>query len=72
MSKKYALHPGVIISKSDGEEHYIPASRLAQLYEVDGHDCIVWDSQRPETFLGRKEENYIHLYPRTDGKYALP
>lgn len=29
---RYVLHPGPIISKNDGDLHYINAPRLARLY----------------------------------------
>lgn len=71
-NKKFALHPGEVYSPSDGDVHHISAQRLAELYKVDFNNCVVWDSSRPETFLGRKKEDYVHLYPSTRGSYKLP
>lgn len=69
MSKKYAIHPGWIKSKTDSDIHYIFASVLAQLYHLKPYEYIIWDSERPETYLGRCFKDYIHLYPRYDGNY---
>lgn len=69
--KRYAIHPGYVISKTDGDRHYIPAQILADLYGLRPDEYIIWDDQRPETYLGRREEDYVHLYPRYDGNYKL-
>ena len=67
--KRYVLHPGYIKSRSDGDWHYIDAYRLAKLYGVPLHECIVVDANRPETFRSRDLSGFKHLYPREDGKY---
>lgn len=69
MKTKYALHPGFVKSRSDSDEHFITAGQLAQLYRIHPKDYIVWDDNRPETFMGRSYGDYVHLYPRFDGKY---
>ena len=38
---KYILCPGYIISKNDGDEHYINAKTLQSLYMVDPKECVV-------------------------------
>lgn len=65
---KIALHPGYVWS-TDGDRHYVSASRLAQLYRLLPGEYIVWDINLRETYLGRNYENYIHLYPEEDGNY---
>lgn len=63
---KYALHPGHVISKMDGEEHYIGVYQLARLYELDEGEYIVWKT------LAYRYDDYVHLYPRYDGNYGRP
>lgn len=62
--KKFALHPGEIVSNADGQRHFISAGKLAGLYGVDITECVVipLDSthQRPDL---------INLWPRHDGNY---
>ena len=67
--KKYAIHPGSVISYYDGELHYIGYSRLISLYQLSPNECILWDVAKPETTSGRVWSDYIHLYPRTDSHY---
>lgn len=69
--KVYAIHPGHVVSKNDGDIHYIGYCRLMELYGLRPFQCVIWDDDRPMTFLGYKKENYVHLYPRRDGNYTL-
>ncbi len=65
---KYVLHPGTVVSKVDGDLHFITAAQLAQLYGVRFDECIA-----RETFEAREcPAGLIHLYPRFDGNYTLP
>lgn len=69
MTKKYALHPGNIVSRFDGDIHYIGVAALARLYELRPDEYIVWtDSARLKYFW----EDVIHLFPREDGNYGRP
>lgn len=82
MTAKYALHPGPVTSKRDGDRHFIDAHQLARLYGVSPRECVVvpWDvrpgpghARTHELLLDRiKRMNLVHLYPRHDGKYTLP
>jgi hypothetical protein len=67
--KKIALHPGWIISETDGDRHYIGVSQLARLYRLGLGEYVVWDDERPQTYLGRNPEHYKHLYPKLNGDY---
>ena len=69
---KYMIHPGEVVSQFDGEIHYIEFSQLVKLYGVNPDECILADVRRPETLYGLNMNDYIHLYPRSDGKYELP
>ena len=62
--RKYILHPGKIISESDGQEHEISAVQLVEIYGVSLNDCIVVDYRRPESFMGLDPSKWIHLYPQ--------
>ena len=68
----YALCPGYITSKNDGDLHYISAMQLAELYGVNIRKCIVVDFDRPETYMGRDLSKYIKLRPKYYGNYNLP
>lgn len=61
---KYILYPGTIISKSDGQKHYVAAEQLSDLYDVPLSDCIVVQPHRLESYRGMKEEGRIKLYPQ--------
>lgn len=67
--KKYLICPGVVKSISDGDLHFISASRLIDLYQVDRNDCIIVDSEN--SARGIRWEDFIVLRPRTDGNYEL-
>lgn len=71
---EYALYPGPVISKMDGDEHYIGAAQLAQLYGVRLSQCIVI---HPEDFKKPWQRGLIAraaqlpaLRPRYSGDYA--
>ena len=68
----YAIHPGYVTSKNDGDLHYIGVAQLVRLYKLRAGEYITWDRNRPETYLGRNKEDYIHLYPRYDSDYRRP
>ena len=68
---RFALHPDFVIA-DDGQEHYIGVAQLARLYQLRPGEYTVMDWRRPETCLGRDWDAYVHLYPRSDGKYGRP
>lgn len=63
---KFALHPGTIISKNDGDLHFISYPKLLWLYQLQPHECV--NGQSPNV-VGYESDNYIHLYPRYLGDY---
>ncbi len=69
MLPKYAIHSGYVISKNDGQEHFVGARKLVSLYKLRPDEYCVWDVNN---IHGRVWEDYIHLYPRYDGKYGRP
>ena len=67
---RYVLHPGYVVSHTDGDRHYIGAGRLAELYGLprNARTVIVADWR-----MGfREQDGDVHLYPRLDGDYKLP
>lgn len=81
MPAKYALHPGPVTSKNDGDRHFIDAHTLARLYRVRPAECVVvpWEAPAPgrererELLLERiNRMDLVHLYPDYHGRYTLP
>lgn len=66
--------PGYVISKTDGDEHFISAGRLAQLYGVPFHAQNVTVIREEEQGHARTIDSShdIFLYPDPDGDYSLP
>lgn len=65
--KKYAIHPGMVRSKNDGDLHFISFKKLCRLYGVNPEECFKWS----DSCLGHHWGNYEHLYPKYDGDYQL-
>lgn len=65
----YVLCPGEVMSKNDGQVHFVSARRLADLYGVDYRKCKV---SRPNEPGYRDQPGDIFLHPRYDGDYSLP
>ena len=76
MRPKYQLCPGVVVSATDGQEHYIGAMTLARLYGVDLRECVIYE---PAPWWTRSFFEYedalcgglIRLKPRRDGNYTI-
>jgi len=67
---QYVLCPGDVISKHDGTIHYVNEWKLAALYGVNLHECLVLrDSKRNRL---RRHGEFIFLRPRYDGDYTMP
>ena len=74
---KYAIQPGHVRSKVDGDVHYINARTLMQLYKVDPRECLVIDPKDDARLYEHQtqcaeEQKLIHLRPCFDGNYVLP
>lgn len=63
----YAIYPGAVTSKSDGQMHWVDARQLVQLYGVPPQQCAVVDLRN----TGRDTYNLIPLHPRFDGDYSV-
>lgn len=74
---KYAVYPGPVTSKTDGDQHFIPSEMLIMLYKVDPRECIVIRrNDDPTRYLAAqeiaKEFNLIPLVPQYNGDYSIP
>lgn len=66
----FALHPGHITSKGDGQVHYVSAGQLAKLYELRNYEWFIWNDTYDSRF--RTWSEYVHLYPNYHGDYGRP
>jgi hypothetical protein len=62
---KYYLHPGMVTSIHDGEEHLISEKKLMELYHLDPRECC-WDGR----CMAKRQYSLINLYPLKDGLYT--
>lgn len=65
-TKRYCIHPGVIISKNDRQHHMIDAPTLMRLYQIERAQCVL-DIEVDH----RKKHPYICLWPNYEGDYTL-
>lgn len=66
------LHPGPIVSRTDGQFHYVTAGALADLYGVNliaPNVRVLYDDSISgwARYVGKADD--VHLYPRYDGEY---
>ena len=67
---KYGLFPGDVVSKNDGDTHYITAPQLARCYGVNFGDCIVYSIN--DTIEMAEMYGLIPLFPDPTGEYKIP
>lgn len=67
MKKQYLVLGDWIISKNDGDRHFISAMKLCQLYRISPERCILG-----KVGDGIKYPNLPTLMPRYDGDYVCP
>ncbi len=65
--KKYLLCPGHIISRNDGEVHYVAEEQLIRLYGVNSDECVSKKDAKKY-----KELTLLKLFPRPSGIYRVP
>ncbi len=73
---KYAVFPDHVVSRTDGQVHFIGAAELINLYGVDPRECFVIDfNAGPRAYAQQmrlvEEEGLIHLRPSYRGNYKL-
>jgi len=66
--KRWLIVPGTIISKRDGDLHYISAEDLMWLYRVNPAECVV-HNERMGPYRGATTDRLWVLRPRFDGDY---
>ena len=72
MKKKYIVTGGTVISRSDGERHYITAQMLCILYGVHPSECYLIETNQPRWDLKLKGlPDLPRLLPKYDGNYKL-
>lgn len=75
---RFCLHPGPVYSVNDGDDHFIGAHQLADLYGVKSTECVVItrdnggdlprDYRGPESrWRGIDLSTLLHLYPSKQG-----
>ena len=71
--KKYVICPGRVVSKTDGQEHYVTGQQLARLYQLAPHEYhVVHRGVSGDTIRQWEEQGLMFLWPRFDGKYGRP
>jgi hypothetical protein len=74
---KYAVYPGYVTSKNDGDRHWIGATELIRLYGVRIEECEIYEPAPwwPHSYYTWEKERLaglVELRPRYDGNYATP
>lgn len=72
MKKRYLIIGGSVISKNDGDKHYINAARLALLYHVNPDECVFCENKYPHDMEinPKNRTDLIILRPRYDEDYS--
>lgn len=71
MDKKYLVFSGSVVSRYDGDSHWITARKVGELYKLNPEECVFADPKYPEEYIGYRNQNLIELHPRSDGDYKL-
>lgn len=66
--KRYLLHPGYVVSRTDGDRHYITSQMLMKLYNVLPKDCVTYIPLRPYP----NQDKLIDLYPMARTTWRCP
>lgn len=69
MDKKYLVMAGYVISKEDGDQHYIGAVDLMKLYGVEHSECVIANPKQLKSHLDKLKEELIVLRPLYQGEY---
>jgi len=68
---KFAVYPGYMKSKYDGQVYWISAQQLMDLYKVNRNECCTCAGN--DDYCRRKakkDKSMIHLFPNYDGDYS--
>jgi hypothetical protein len=74
---RYVLCPGYVISRTDGQRHFVGAEQLRRLYGVPARECVTYpqgdgDEADIRRRIWRDPPGAIQLMPRHNGDYRLP
>ena len=71
MQKRYLCVSGEVLSRHDGERHFVSAKRLPGLYGIHAADCIFVDTLDDPKCRGLDMDNLIVVGPDSTGIYRL-
>lgn len=63
---RYRVLPGYVISKNDGQWHWINEHDLIRLYWVPPNECLIGEPRAGDP------SGLTELRPRYDGNYTIP
>lgn len=66
--KHFLVCPNYVVSKNDGQTHWINEHQLMRLYGVERRECVIACCPTHH----REEEGLLHLEPSYEGDYSLP
>lgn len=66
----WAIHPGEVRAR-DGDVHFISYEQLIRLYGVHPTMCVKARDGWDRTYSPEFRQQFVHLYPREDGKYQV-
>lgn len=69
--KRYLLHPGEVVSKTDGQRHFISSDQLIELYDLDRKKCVVYKPYLSDKFPNDEYADLVDIVPRYDGEYVI-
>lgn len=64
---RYVIWPGPVISRTDGDRHFVGFGALVELYRIPPNAHVVDGTQRG--FVPRADD--INCVPRFDGDYPI-
>lgn len=65
---KYVVQGGNVVSRNDGQTHYISPHKLIKLYGVNPKECIII----PDKTGYLRQPGQIYLGPKYSGDYSIP
>lgn len=67
----YVVCPGWMMSKNDGQQHYVGVQQLMRLYGINErrHDVHIHPERRDEYHGWNPPSDAVYLWPRYHGDY---
>lgn len=66
--KHFLVCPNYVVSRTDGQTHWISEHQLMRLYGVQRRECVIACCPTHH----KEEEGLLHLEPSYEGDYSLP